>query len=186
MNLSWTKAKSAAVSLLGLGLVMSVGLSESLQSQIRVSVAESKSGSFQVQASFFVTADRQRVWELLTDYDEIDHYVSSIQASDLVERGDEQILVKQAGRLKWLMFQQDMAVLLRVTEVPNESISFEDLSGDSFSLYAGSWQLETRANGTLVKYQIESKPKFFVPPFISRTLFANQVREMLEQLRQRT
>ena len=75
------------------------------------------SGVYVVEGAFDVTAPRSMAWDVLTDYDGIDNFVSSMQRSVVRERHPDHVIVEQDGVGKLFVFSKRIHVVLEVREV---------------------------------------------------------------------
>src|SRR5262249_50850529 len=65
---------------------------------------ESGPGGLEVQGRCIVHAPPAVVWEVLTDYDGIDRFVSSMRESRVAERADHHLLVEQVAVSRLFLF----------------------------------------------------------------------------------
>src|SRR5688500_14248021 len=84
------------------------------------------SGDYRVEGGFEVEASSAAAWAVLTDYDRIDEFVSSLRESRLVERSSGAAVVDQEALAGFLVFGREVRVRLRVEERAGEHILFED------------------------------------------------------------
>ncbi len=116
-------------------------------------------GIYTVEAGFFVDAPIAIVWEVLTDYENINHFLSNILLSEKIE-GATGTVIKQIGVYRLLKFISVKGeITLEIDEVRFSTISFRDISKLDFYLYEGSWRLEERENGIVVHYHLRANPK---------------------------
>lgn len=122
-------------------------------------------------------------WEVLTDYDGISRFVSSMRESRVSGRGDRHVLVEQVAVGRLLLFRKKLRATLFVEETAPTRILFEDVLGRDFDDYRGEWRIEERPGGVEIVYQVNARPSFSVPDFIARGLFRRTARELLSQVR---
>jgi hypothetical protein len=75
---------------------------------------------FDAEAVLDLAADAQTVWDTITDYDALPRFMPGIRACRVLERaasakGTEHLVVEQKGEFRFLLFAQDMTVLLNVS-----------------------------------------------------------------------
>lgn len=140
-------------------------------------------GVFEVEGSFDVAAPVSVVWSVLTDYDHIARFVSSMRRSSVRERSGAILLVEQYAVGRLLFFSREVRVLLELREEAPHHIQFKDVSGKDFSLYSGRWSVIEQPEGTRVVYRLTAKPKGRVPNFIGSSVFQASATELLEEVR---
>jgi carbon monoxide dehydrogenase subunit G len=146
-------------------------------------VVAQTSGTYRVEGGFEVEASSAAVWAVLTDYDRIDEFVSSLRESRVVERGLGEVLVDQEALAGFLVFGREVRVRLRVKELPRERIVFEDTLRRDFAAYAGSWRIAQEGEKVRVDYELAVRPAFRVPGFLTRRALQRTTRELLDDVR---
>ena len=142
-------------------------------------------GLYELSGSFQSNAPLQTIWSVLTDYERIDHFVSFVQSSSIKDKTDGTIILEQESKGQFWFFSKTVHVLLKIQEDPLKSIKFEDLSQNDFHVYKGSWTLEPDKNSrVVVRYKLKAIKNFFAPSFIARTVFRENVRSYLLELRE--
>jgi len=138
---------------------------------------------FNVQADGYTHASPQRAWQVLTDYERLPEFVPNLQASKLVSRDGDGIVLEQQSRAGFLFVKQDIHLVLRVTEHPFSAIDITLVSGD-MRQYAGRWEIApVRVNGndgTRIRYVGQMEPDFLVPPLVGNAFIAHDVKRMVE------
>jgi|GEM_PF-2288139 len=152
-------------------------------SEVRVSISKGPRNSHIVEGQFSITASSSAAWEILTDYDHLSAFVSSIKSSRRVrpENGNwivEQVMIGRAG-----IFKKRIYLLPEVKESLGEKILFRDISRESFKSYSGLWELTSRDGDILVVYKLEATPAFFSPDFLTVRAFKGNVKLLLEEVR---
>lgn len=153
------------------------------QQEISLTLTEEGQGVYRLEGGFWVAASSQTAWEVLTDYERIDRFVSSMKASSVKERQEGRILLEQEAFGRVLIFSRKIHVVLEVNEKLMAKIVFEDILHKDFEFYAGSWSLEESSGGCQVRYRLEAKPDFAVPNFIAKSIFKKTARNLLEEVR---
>jgi carbon monoxide dehydrogenase subunit G len=129
-----------------------------------------------------VAASRADVWGVLTDYDGIDDFVSSMRESRISSQGAGYVLVDQVAVGGLFLFRKRLHVTLRVVEEPNQRIAFEDILHRDFVHYRGEWRIAERDGHTEILYRVGAQPRFSVPDFVARGMFRRTVRELLTEV----
>jgi hypothetical protein len=126
--------------------------------------AHEKDGVDQVKARFYVNAQSQTAWAVLSDYENIPKFVHTMKKSHIEKRCDDNLLLTQEAEAGFLFITKKVHVLLKVHEVPGKSIAFEDVSLKDFCFYQGSWDIQTCPQGGVsVVYELEAKKNFDAP-----------------------
>ncbi len=141
------------------------------------------SGVYALEGSFQVKAEPSLVWQVLTDYDHLSHFVPSVRTSVATVRLDGGLSVAQQFEVNVLIFSRDMRVRLSIDEEPERRIAFRDTAKHDFDLYQGSWTITKTATGSRVVYLLQARPHEAVPEFVSRGAFKDSALQMLGQLR---
>lgn len=149
-----------------------------------VSVEVSRvAGAYEVTGRALTSASRPAAWSVLTDYDGIEGFVSSMRESRVSERADTHLLVEQTAIGRVLLFSRTMRVVLFVHEVPESSvIRFEDVLGKDFDAYRGEWRIEDRGAHREIHYRVQARPSFGVPDLVARGMFRRTVRDLLAEV----
>ena len=123
-----------------------------------------KAGVDEIKAQFFVDADQSTAWKVLSDYERIPQFVSSMKKSHIEETKDGDIYLCQEAEAGFLFITKRVHVLLRVHEVPGQSISFQDVSQKDFYFYQGSWNIDPGPQGGVtVTYHLQAQKNFDAP-----------------------
>lgn len=151
-------------------------------SGIRVRVQRSAQG-LEVEGHCLVRAPAAVAWEVLTDYDGIARFVSSMRESRVTSRADHHLLVEQVGVSRLFLFTRSFRATLFVEEVPPDTIRFEDVLGKDFDRYRGEWALVPGDDQVELVYRLAARPHTSVPDRFVRGLFGRTARDLLAQVR---
>jgi ribosome-associated toxin RatA of RatAB toxin-antitoxin module len=147
----------------------------------QVGVRESD-GVYCVTAQFVVTQPPSVVLSVLTDYEQIPHFMPDMKSSIVRERSADRVLVEQEAVARVMMFSKRIHLLLEV-RAQDSSLHFRDASGRSFTKYEGSWRVEQVGGRTTVRYDLSATPSFDVPSFLLTRLLRRDANQMIERLR---
>ena len=150
--------------------------------RVDVRVARGPDG-IEVEGRCSLFASRDQAWAVLTDYDGIDRFVSSMRDSRVTARQDHEVFVDQVAVGGLLCFSHTLHVRLRVHEQPPGSIRFEDVSQRDFVSYRGEWRVEDHGDRVEITYRVAARPMFSVPDFLARGAFKHTVRELLTEVK---
>jgi carbon monoxide dehydrogenase subunit G len=155
----------------------------SAHTAISVDVARGADDAYVVDASFDVDVPQHIAWQVLTDYEGIGRFVSSIRQSTVRRREAERLILEQYGVGKAWIVSLPMHVVLDVREDDQRSVTFRDLCGKSFSTYEGKWELTATADGTRVTYQLKADPNGKQPSVLARSAIRGSVKKLLDEVR---
>ena len=136
-----------------------------------------------LEGHFATAAPSSIAWNVLSDYDGIARFVTSMRSSHVVGRSSDTVFVDQQAVGRLLLFSHRLHTSLRIEEQPQTCIRFEDLLGRDFHSYRGEWRIESTIAGTTVIYRLEADPSFPIPDFVARGLFRSTARDLLSQVR---
>jgi len=136
-----------------------------------------------LEGHFRVTASRQTVWDVLTDYDHIPQFVPSMRQSKVVEHRPHGALVQQEALARLWIFYRTVDISLEVIEQPMSRISFEDIWHRDFYLYKGDWEIRGSGQDLEVVYRLELKRRFAAPNFIVRRALEKNSTALLTEVR---
>ena len=139
--------------------------------------------AYQVQGTFEVSASSSTVWKVLTDYEGIPAFVSSMRVSRVREtRADGTVLVEQKATGGMFILTRTVTILLEIRREP-QSLRFEDVGRESFWRYEGEWRTENVPNGARVSYRLIAQPDFMAPSMVMSRAMKHGARELLDQVR---
>ncbi len=143
-------------------------------------------GHYKVEGSFFVDADKQTAWDILTNYDHIPDFVHSMKISHVESRDTNDLVLRQEGEGGFLFFSKRIRLLMNVHEQPQtDTIFFTDTSHQDFNVYQGSWSItpSSLGHGLEVIYSLDAAQNFSAPAFIASDVVKGNVQDLLQSLR---
>jgi ribosome-associated toxin RatA of RatAB toxin-antitoxin module len=134
-----------------------------------------------LRASTDIPVEVLKVWNVLTDYDHLADYLPKMEVSRVVQRIENQIILEQVTRTRFLFLSKKIAIKLNIVEKPYEEIAFERAEGN-LELFSGQWVLKPIQNGwaTRLTYQLKFKPAFYTPKWVVRYMLSQEVREQIQ------
>lgn len=154
------------------------------EDKARIAVDEKEGGIYEVHGAFEIEALRQTAWAVLTDYEGIDDFVSSVLRSVVRERHPDHVILEQEGVGRVFIFSKRIHVVLEVREESERSIVFHDVCGRSFEVYSGRWETEEVEKGLLrVTYELRAKPAFKKPNFLMKKTLRENAAKLLNEVR---
>src|SRR3954465_12745292 len=102
-------------------------------------------GTYRLEGHIKVAGPPYDAWRVLTDYEHISKFVSSLRKSTVKDSTTDRVLLEQEALGKEFVFSKKIRVVLQVTEIPYKRIMFEDVSHEDFAFYEGSWEIHNGA-----------------------------------------
>lgn len=135
-----------------------------------------------INVNFLVPATPVEAWQVLTDFDHMHHFVSSLRSSKVVQRDGNQLTIAQAGRavVGWLTFSYES--IREVQLHPYHTIRTHQLSG-SAKRFDGLTQLLPEGAGTRIHFRGESVPDSWVPQGFEARFIERQVQQQFQEIR---
>ncbi|MBN2053468.1 SRPBCC family protein [bacterium] len=125
-----------------------------------------------------VNADPRRCFDVVADFSNYPRFLGDHEEAVVLDHTDEVVVVRFALRLiKRFQFT------VRHHLEPCRRISWEHLDGP-FQLCRGEWRFEIAPTGTLIHYQIELEPGFFIPRLIADKLIQVSIPATLKAFKQ--
>jgi hypothetical protein len=140
-----------------------------------------------VSGKIYIPVPPEKVWDVLTDYDNHKNFIPKLTDSGLISHhGNEQVMF-QRGKTRIFLFQKSVYVQMRIRGDYLRRLDFQGIAGD-FKVYRGSWMLEDypKGPGTFLSYESEVKPDFFAPSFVVRFVQKHDFPEVLSAIRVRS
>lgn len=136
-----------------------------------------------VHGTFVAPISSKVAWSVLSDYDHIPQFVSSMVSSHAERPSDGRLLVHQTAVGGVFIVRRRMQVVLETHEVHGRRITFHDVLAKDFESYVGEWGIAADSSGTRVSYRLEAEPRgSFARAFCRRTLH-HTAQDLLEQVR---
>jgi hypothetical protein len=177
------RGRAAAIGLgcLALALAWAPPPAAAAEAPPAVSVEDRRSVS-EVRGRFEVSVPLPVAWDVLTDYDHIPDFVSSMRMSTVEARVDSGLTVRQEAVAGVFPLRRTAHLLLSVRERPDTSIEFHDVLDRDFRLYRGAWELRAGPTGTRVTYRLDAQPVGATPSFLERAVLSRTVTRLLTQV----
>lgn len=181
----WGMKHPRPLPLTGLIVVLSILSAPALgaNSPVSVDVARGADQAYVVDAAFDVNVPTPLAWEVLTDYEGIGRFVSSIRQSTIRKREAGRVLLEQHGVGRAWIVSLPMHVVLDVREQEQRVLAFRDVCGKSFATYEGMWELTTIGSGTRVLYRLKADPNGRQPAMLARSAIRGSVKKLLDEVR---
>lgn len=132
-----------------------------------------------VEAS--VAAASHQAWAVLTDYDHMASYLSTLKSSAIVRRDGNSLQVEQTGEAHRAFLHFTFRSLRSVELVPPREIRSHLISGD-FKSYVFTTRLADKGTHTQISHHGEYVPINWVPPGIGPALIKEETTKQYQEL----
>lgn len=138
---------------------------------------------YEVRGEFSVPVANHIAWHVLSDYEHIPSFVSSMKSSVVQSREGSRLRLRQRATAGAFLVRRTVEVDLEVTEEPGRRIAFHDVDGRDFRLYSGAWTIAPSPSGSVVSYVLVARPRAALPGFVGRNVMGSSARRLLEEVR---
>lgn len=135
-----------------------------------------------VDAEWTVRAPVGVVWDVMTDWEDMEKFLPSMQESEIVSREGNRCRVKQKGRVHLGPFPVSFEAVRDIEVFPRGSMRFKGVKGN-FERLDGEVKLSPTEDGVRVNYRAESVPTVWVPPFVGVSMVESSTRTQFGELR---
>lgn len=133
---------------------------------------------FQVNASYEAPITVCEAFTFITDYEGAKSLLGIVD-SKVISRSGNKVRVARLLEEKILFIPFEMRSELEYTEIPNKTLLFEQISGET-KYYKGSWRLVPEKDFTIFKYDAQVEPNSLVPLAVIEFFIKNIVRRQFE------
>lgn len=111
-----------------------------------------------IVAEMTVAAGSDRVWRILTSFDEMDAHLSGLKKSRVLKKEGNYLLVEQTAKVGIPLLSFYFRVVMDVVE-ERPFLYFSQRQG-SFAFFRGHWRVEpaSEGRGTQIRYYLEAGP----------------------------
>lgn len=147
--------------------------------ELRSVTLDKRDGVYYATSEMWLDAPRDAVFDVLSDWDISTHFSSLIVESRNVDLpGDERPGFYMKNRGCVLFFCRTVVRAGHVELRDNYRIhAVTDASKSDFEISDETWTLGDDGNGTQIIYEIEMKPKFWIPPLIGTYAIKRKIRK---------
>ena len=150
----------------------------------RVSVGRGENGAYKITGGFEARAPASVAWSVLTDYEGLGKFVSSIRSSRVLKRTAHGAVLEQTGAARFLFVSRQVTLTLAVEETPQSRLDFKDADGRQFDRYEGSWTIAPSSAGCRVDYELTALPgPTLGPRFAVKSALKSGARGQLDGVR---
>lgn len=135
-----------------------------------------KDGVYKASLVMQINAPTNKVYALLTDYDELSGLSDNITGSELIDQDPPKYTVVVTIHNCVLFFCKSLSQTQHVHEFDKGYITVKDIKGKSDFIYAETnWHIYAYDKGTRVTFDTEMKPDFWLPPLLGPWIFRNAI-----------
>ena len=134
------------------------------------------------QVSLFVEAPRERVWDVITDYERAPQYTRDLEVSRVLSRSGEVLRLFQRLLVRFGPFAVPLETVREVRlSAPHRAVS--RLVSGSMKSYESTTELTPEGGGTRVTYRSKAVPDSFLAGFVGEGSIREQTADWAKHLR---
>ena len=122
--------------------------------------------AFSIDAVMHAPVPPATAWEVLTDFEHMPRYQSSLKSSQVLERSPQRVLVQQKGVARFGPFSNAFESVREMQLTPQRSIRAQQVSGSALKQMASLMTLEPEEGGTRLTYRADMEPETALPPLL--------------------
>ena len=148
-----------------------------------IAVAIHRDGdAFVVDVDLTVHATPQEAWNVMTDYDNMAQFISNVTMSHIVCRGNDNLEVAQATRLKFGLFDFKFDNVREIEFVPLQEIRSKLVRGD---MKESAFTTRFAAEGEVTRITNHGRfiPDRWIPPLIGTLILEAETRKQFAEFR---
>ena len=136
--------------------------------------------------SIVINVPPEHLFKTITDYESYPDFIPETLGVEVLKRSKK----KDGTRVSEVKFDikviKQIDYTLRLTEEPNERVSWELVEGKIFKTNNGGWELKPAGKGkTEATYTVDITIGLLVPQAITNMLVGSSLPKMLEQMKER-
>lgn len=142
---------------------------------------EIKGGVVHTRAEVVIAASAREVWDVLTDFENLPRYISSIASSKVVLRNGNLWKVAQTGKAGFGPFTFEFKTVRELTMTPFEKFESRFLEGNMKRMDS-STRLESNGGVTRIRYVAEAEPDTVLPLGLARSSIESGTRGHFKEM----
>jgi len=154
-------------------------------SDVHVSRAESH---FTIDMEVRVPVAPATAWDVLTDFDHMASFVGNLSSSQVIERRENYLRIRQAGKARFGIFSSEFSSEREIHLNPMREIRAQG-TGGSVKRMESLMRIEPEEGGVRLRYHAQVEPDFWLPPLVGPSVvrhetaeqFSSMIREMLRR-----
>lgn len=176
------KAKPAVAVSVVLAIALTAGaVPASDDSDIDVHVRQN-GNKIAVAVDLPVPATALETWNVMTDYDNMARFVSNLEASRIVERNDNKLIVMQKGKATRGVLSFSFENVREIILTPPSEVRSRMISGDLVESEFTTRVIDHGDSSQIINHG-EFIPKVWVPPLIGPAVIEAETRKQFAELR---
>jgi ribosome-associated toxin RatA of RatAB toxin-antitoxin module len=136
-----------------------------------------------VEETFTLQAPRDRVLEILRDFESYNEWQPDMRAEEVLGHDDEGNATKVRWKFKGAMFSAEYTLAY---EHRNDGMDFHLVEGDIIKGLEGSWNLVEDGGTTEATYALDAEPAIKIPKMLRRQGSKRMMENTITGLRQMT
>ncbi len=169
-----------ALLLLALSAGMAWAATPAAGSEPVVSV-EIKGGVVHTRVEVLIPASAREVWDVLTDFENLPRYISSVTSSKVLSRNGNVLRVAQTGKAGFGPFTFEFKTVRDVTLSPFEKFESRMIEGNMKRM-SSTTGFEADAGGTRIRYVAEAEPDTVLPLGLARSTIESSTRDHFKEM----
>lgn len=134
-----------------------------------------------VAGNFLVPVAPAVAWAVLTDFDNMEHFLTNLSHSRVVAHQDNVLQVEQQGTARFGPFSIKFQSLREITLTPERRIHARGVSG-TMRRFESIMELSEEEGGTRLSYRAEMVPDFWLPSLLAPSLFRHETAEQFSAM----
>jgi len=178
----WWECWMARVLILGL-LLMQTSLAAAVPDDQDIDVKVTKDGKLiDVDVALRVNATGEEAWRVLTDYNNMVRFVSSLESSTIVRQEGTELEVAQKGSVHFALLSLPFNSVRRIELEPVHEIRSFLIEGD-MKTSRFTTRIVDEGGTTLILQRGRIVPNIWVPPWIGPAIIAAGTRRQWQEIR---
>ena len=139
-------------------------------------------GEIRAEVFFFVRAPRQRVWEVITDFERAPEFMRNMLASKIVSRSGDTLRVHQKDQVRFGPFTFPVETVKEIRLAEPNMVESRLVRG-SLKKYDAKTELMTERGGTRIVYRSLAIPDSVLAGFVGESTVKRETTDRFKQLR---
>ena len=148
------------------------------ENEIEVSRAESH---FTVDMDVRAPVALETAWAVLTDFEHMASFVGNLNSSEVLERHDNSLRIRQTGKARFGIFSSEFSTEREIVLTPMREIRAHG-TGGNIKRMESLMRLEPEEGGVRLRYHAEVEPDFWLPPLLGPSMVRHQTAEQFSAM----
>lgn len=138
---------------------------------------------FRATVSLFVRASRERVWDVVTDFERAPDFMRDLQVSKVVSRSGDTLRIFQKDQFRFGPFSFPVETVKDMRLVELVRTESHLVGGSSMKKYDSIMEFVSVAGGTRIFYRSQAIPDSAFAAFVGESMIKRETEERFRQLR---